>query len=110
MTISFSGGSSATTKIRIRDLQAKSRRIQVADSNATFPQLKDPGRGDQKAEDASPTICGQLHYSTMYSFTRYKIDNAEYKSFLLQTAAIAFPGRGRQDLESRSLSANGQVD
>jgi TolB-like protein len=56
--------------------------------------------------------CGQLHYNTMYSFTRYKIDNAEYKTFLLQTLdTIAFPSGDDRALEiARFIASDGTVD
>jgi TolB-like protein len=56
--------------------------------------------------------CGQLHFNTMYSFTRYKIDNNEYKTFLLQTLdTIAFPSGDERALEiARFLAADGVVD
>lgn len=56
--------------------------------------------------------CGQLHYNTMYSFTRYKIDNAEYKTFLLKTLdTIAFPSGDDRALEiARFLASDGIVD
>lgn len=56
--------------------------------------------------------CGQLHYNTMYSFARYKIDNTEYKTFLLQTLdTIAFPAGDDRALEiARFLASDGHVD
>ena len=36
--------------------------------------------------------CGKLHYDVMYSFTRFKLDPAEYKIFLLRTLdTIRYP-------------------
>ena len=36
--------------------------------------------------------CGKLHYDVMYSFTRFKLDPTEYKTFLLRTLdTIAYP-------------------
>lgn len=56
--------------------------------------------------------CGQLHYNIMYSFTRYKIDNPTYKTFLLQTLdTIAFPSGDDRALEvAKFLASDGNVD
>ncbi|HMJ71076.1 MAG TPA: FlgO family outer membrane protein [Cyclobacteriaceae bacterium] len=56
--------------------------------------------------------CGQLHFNMMYSFTRYKIDNNEYKTFVLRTLdTIAFPSGDERALEiARFLAADGTVD
>lgn len=36
--------------------------------------------------------CGKLHYDVMYSFTRFKLDPADYKKFLLRTLdTIRYP-------------------
>lgn len=36
--------------------------------------------------------CGKLHYDVMYSFTRFKLDPADYKTFLLRTLdTIRYP-------------------
>jgi TolB-like protein len=58
------------------------------------------------------TRCGQLHYDIINSFTRYKIDNTDYKSFLLHTLdTIAFPqGDYRATEIARFLASDGQVD
>jgi len=56
--------------------------------------------------------CGRVHYEIIYAFTRYKIDNGEYKTFLLQTLdTIAYPsGDDRATEIARFLVSDGQVD
>lgn len=56
--------------------------------------------------------CGQLHYHVMSAFTRYKIDHATYKRFLLKTIdTIAYPvGDERASEVIRFLAADGRID
>lgn len=56
--------------------------------------------------------CGQFHFNIIYSFTRYKIDNGDYKTFLLQTLdTIAYPSGDDRAIEiARFLASDGQVD
>jgi TolB-like protein len=56
--------------------------------------------------------CGQLHYHVINAFTRYKIDNNDYKSFLMKTIdTIAFPTGDDRALEViRFLASDGEVD
>jgi len=56
--------------------------------------------------------CGKFHYNIIYSFTRYKIDNADYKNFLLQTLdTIAYPSGDDRAIEiARFIASDGTVD
>jgi TolB-like protein len=56
--------------------------------------------------------CGKLHYDVMYSFTRFKLDPAEYKIFLLRTLdTIAYPAGDERAYEIvRYLTSDSQVD
>lgn len=56
--------------------------------------------------------CGRFHFNIIYSFMRYKIDNLDYKNFLLQTLdTIAYPaGDDRAEEIARYLSSDGNVD
>lgn len=56
--------------------------------------------------------CAQLHYNVMNSFRRYKIDNAEFKAFLLQTLdTISYPSGDYRSTEiARFLASDGNVD
>ena len=56
--------------------------------------------------------CGRFHFNIIYSFTRFKIDNLDYKNFLLQTLdTIAYPaGDERAEEIARYLSSDGNVD
>ncbi len=71
---------------------------------------------DAVAEEAMKTPfdnrCGQLHYHLMYAFTRYTIDHAAYRQFLLSTLdTIKFPaGDDRASEIVRFLTADKNVD
>ncbi len=56
--------------------------------------------------------CGQIHYHVMYAFTRYKIEQAAYKQFVLRTLdTIAVPFADERAYEIvRFISEDGQVD
>jgi TolB-like protein len=56
--------------------------------------------------------CGKLHYDVMYSFTRFKLDPAEYKTFLLRTLdTIAYPAGDDRAYEIiRYITKDARVD
>jgi len=56
--------------------------------------------------------CGRLHYDVMYSFTRFKLNPAEYKTFLLKTLdTIRYPAGDDRAYEIvRYLTNDTQVD
>lgn len=56
--------------------------------------------------------CGKLHYDVMYSFTRFKLDPTEYKTFLLRTLdTIAYPVGDERAYEiTRYLTNDARVD
>jgi len=56
--------------------------------------------------------CGKLHYDVMYSFTRFKLDPIEYKTFLLRTLdTIAYPAGDDRAYEIiRYISNDARVD
>jgi TolB-like protein len=86
------------------------------DFNTKLHDLTSPEKIASVVAEAKKTpfdnTCGQLHFNTMYSFTRYKIENSDYNTFLLQTLdTIAFPSGDDRALEiARFLAADGTVD
>ncbi len=56
--------------------------------------------------------CGRLHYDVMYSFTRFKLDPPEYKSFLLKTLdTVRYPAGDDRAYEIvRYLTNDAHVD
>lgn len=56
--------------------------------------------------------CGKLHYEVMYSFTRFKLDPAEYKTFLLRTLdTIRYPTGDERAYEIvRYLTSDANTD
>ncbi|MEQ1586635.1 MAG: FlgO family outer membrane protein [Cyclobacteriaceae bacterium] len=56
--------------------------------------------------------CGKLHYDVMYSFTRFKLDPAEYKTFLLHTLdTIRYPAGDERAYEIvRYLTSDSRTD
>ena len=57
-------------------------------------------------------LCGKLHYDVMYSFTRFKLDPSDYKTFLLRTLdTIAYPAGDDRAYEIiRYLTNDARVD
>lgn len=56
--------------------------------------------------------CGKLHYEVMYTFTRFKLDPAEYKTFLLRTLdTIRYPAGDERAYEIvRYLTSDANTD
>ncbi len=56
--------------------------------------------------------CGKLHYDVMYSFTHFKLDPAEYKTFLLHTLdTIQYPAGDERAYEIvRYLTSDSHTD
>lgn len=88
----------------------------VAEFQVRLHDLSTKEKIDAVAEDAMKTpfdnLCGQLHYHLMYAFTRYSIDHAPYKQFLLQTLdTIRFPAGDERSYEIiRFITADKKVD
>jgi TolB-like protein len=109
VNMSFNGTTAGKSKAEICKQKAE-------DFNTRLHDLTSPEKISAVVTEAKKTpfdvTCGQLHYNTMYSFTRYKIDNSEYKTFLLQTLdSISYPSGDDRALEiARFLASDGQVD
>lgn len=64
-------------------------RIKVNEFKLLLTDFSTQEKIDAIANEAMKTPfdnqCGQLHYELMYAFTRYKVDHAPYRAFLLNT-------------------------
>lgn len=111
VNITFQGNTTSPTKTKAELCKEKVQAFQ--------PRLNDlsgKDKIDAVVNEATTTPfdnqCGQLHYYVMSAFTRYKIEHALYKNFLLQTLdTIAYPpGDDRAYEIVRFVSSDGQVD
>ncbi|MBY0435651.1 MAG: hypothetical protein K2U26_16240 [Cyclobacteriaceae bacterium] len=88
----------------------------VKEFSTRLQDLSTPEKIKSVAAEAMKTPfdnqCGQLHYDVMYTFTRFKIENSEYKNFILQTLdTIAFPTSDERAYEIvRFLAGDNAVD
>jgi TolB-like protein len=88
----------------------------VAEFESRLHDLTSPEKITAVVNEAKKTpfdvACGRFHFNIIYSFTRYKIDNADYKNFLLQTLdTIAYPSGDDRAIEiARFLASDGTVD
>jgi len=88
----------------------------VAEFEGRLHDLTSPEKITAVVNEAKKTpfdnACGKFHYNIIYSFTRYKIDNADYKTFLLQTLdTIAYPSGDDRAIEiARFIASDGNVD
>lgn len=88
----------------------------VAEFQPRLHDLSTPEKIEAVTAEAMKTPfdnqCGQLHYSVMSYFERFKIEQAVYKKFLLQTLdTIAYPTGDQRAMEIvRYLASDGTVD
>jgi hypothetical protein len=88
----------------------------VEDFSARLHDLSSPDKIESVVKAATQTpfdnLCGQLHYHVMAAFTRFKIDHAGYKSFLLKTMdTIAYPtGDERASEIVRFIASDNEID
>ena len=57
-------------------------------------------------------VCGKIHFSVMYAFKKYKINDQKYKKFLMDSVSeIEFPSQdGRANAVLKFLASDGKVD
>lgn len=107
--ISFAGSAAAKSKEEI----CKER---VAEFRPRLNDLSSPEKINAVVTAAVATPfdnqCGKLHYDVMYSFTRFKLDPAEYKTFLLHTLdTIRYPAGDERAYEIvRYLTSDSYTD
>ena len=68
----------------------------IDEFNSRLHDLTSPEKIAAVVSEAKKTpfdiACGRFHFNIIYEFTRYKVDNSDYKAFLLQTLdTIAYP-------------------
>lgn len=76
----------------------------VSDFQPRLNDLSSSAKIDAVVKEAMQTgfdnACGKLHYDVLYTFARYKIENAAYSQFLLNTLdTIAAPSNDNRAME-----------